>query len=53
MIRTTVAGLIEAPKLYRPVNGHLRLPAVRAAPQRQVTAETGQTDCNNHDMNAA
>jgi len=52
-IRWCAAGLVEASKQFRRVNGHLHLPALRSALQRQVTAETGRTDCNNHDVNAA
>ena len=33
-------GMIEAGKQFRRVNGHLHLPALRAALERHVAAET-------------
>jgi putative transposase len=52
-IRWCAAGLIEASKQFRRVNGHLHLPALRAALQRHVAAETVGTDCKNYNVSAA
>ena len=52
-LRWCAAGLVEASKQFRRVNGHLHLPALRAALQRHVAAQTDQTDCNNQTVNAA
>ena len=40
-------------KQFRRVNGHLHLPALRAALERHVAAETVRTDCNTQDVSAA
>jgi len=39
-LRGCAAGLVEAGKLFRRVNGHLHLPALRAALQRHVAEKT-------------
>jgi putative transposase len=52
-IRWCAAGLVEAAKQFRRVNGHLHLPALRAALERHVAAETGRTHCKNQDVSAA
>ena len=38
-LRWCTAGMIEASKQFRRVNGHLHLPALRAALDAQVAAE--------------
>jgi putative transposase len=52
-IRWCAAGLVEAAKQFRRVNGHLHLPALRAALERHVATETGRTHCKNQDVSAA
>jgi hypothetical protein len=47
------AGLVEASKQFRRVNGHLHLPALRSALERQVAAATVRTDCNTQHVSAA
>ena len=39
-LRWCAAGMVEAGKQFRRVNGHLHLPALRAALERQVASET-------------
>jgi transposase-like protein len=39
-LRWCAAGMVEAGKQFRRVNGHLHLPALRAALERHVAAET-------------
>lgn len=51
-LRWCAAGMIEAGKQFRRVNGHLHLPALRAA-LRRVTAETVVPDDQNDTVNAA
>ena len=45
--RWCAAGMIEAGKQFRRVNGHLHLPALRDALQRHVAPKTVRTDCYN------
>ena len=52
-LRWCAAGMVEASKQFRRVNGHLHLPALRAALEHQVANETVGTECNTHDVSAA
>jgi putative transposase len=51
-LRWCAAGMVEAGKQFRRVNGHLHLPALRIALKR-VTAETVAPDRQNDTINAA
>jgi putative transposase len=51
-LRWCAAGMVEAGKQFRRVNGHLHLPALRIALER-VTAETVAPDRQNDTVNAA
>jgi hypothetical protein len=51
-LRWCAAGMVEAGKQFRRVNGHMHLPALRAELQR-VTAETVLPDRQNDTVNAA
>ena len=50
-LRWCAAGMIEASRQFRRVNGHLHLPGLRTALQRHVGTVT--TTCHDQDMNAA
>ena len=52
-MRWCAAGMVEASKQFRRVNGHLHLPALRTSLQRHVGAETVRADCNTQDVSAA
>jgi transposase-like protein len=52
-LRWCAAGMVEASKQFRRVNGHLHLPALRAALERHIAAETVGADCNTQDVSAA
>jgi putative transposase len=52
-MRWCAAGMVEASKQFRRVNGHLHLAALRTALERHVAAETLGTDCNTQDVSAA
>ena len=52
-MRWCAAGMVEASSQFRRVNGHLHLPALRAALERHVAIETVGADCNNQDVCAA
>ena len=52
-LRWCAAGMVEASKQFRRVNGHLHLPALRSALERHVGAETVGPDCNTQDVSAA
>lgn len=52
-LRWCAAGMLEASKQFRRVNGHLHLPALRAALERHVAAETVTPDCNTQAVSAA
>jgi len=52
-LRWCAAGMVEASKQFRRVNGHLHLPVLRAALERHVAAETVGADCNTPDVSAA
>jgi transposase-like protein len=52
-LRWCAAGMVEASKQFRRVNGHLHLPALRTALERHVAAEPVGANCNTHDVSAA
>ena len=52
-LRWCAAGMVEAGKQFRRVNGHLHLPALRTALARQVGTETVTNTCDDQEMNAA
>lgn len=52
-LRWCAAGMLEASKQFRRVNGHLRLPALRTALERHVAAQTVGAECNTQDVSAA
>jgi transposase-like protein len=51
-LRWCAAGMVEAAKQFRRVNGHLHLPALRAALEREIT-ETVRATCDDQTMNVA
>jgi len=51
-LRWCAAGMLEAAKQFRRVNGHLHLPALRAALEHEIN-ETVRTTCNDQTMNVA
>jgi transposase-like protein len=52
-LRWCAAGMVEAAKQFRRVNGHLHLAALRTALERHAAATTVGTDCNTQTVNAA
>ncbi len=52
-LRWCAAGMVEAAKQFRRVNGHLHLPALRTSLLRHVAATTVGTDCNTQDVGVA
>jgi transposase-like protein len=52
-LRWCAAGMLEAGKQFRRVNGHLHLPALRAALERHVAAETVTPNCHTQAISAA
>ena len=52
-LRWCAAGMVEAGKQFRRVNGHLHLPALRTALARHVDADTVTNECHDHQVNAA
>ena len=52
-LRWCAAGMVEASKQFRRVNGHLHLPALRTALERHVGTESVGADCNTQDVSAA
>jgi transposase-like protein len=52
-LRWCAAGMVEASKQFRRVNGHLHLSALRASLERHVAAESVGPACNTHDVSAA
>ena len=44
-LRWCAAGMVEAGKQFRRVNGHLHLPALRAALEREIAAELSVPSC--------
>jgi putative transposase len=51
-LRWCAAGMIEAGKQFRRVNGHLHLPTLRAALEREVAKSVGPV-MHNDEVNAA
>src|SRR5665811_1768754 len=49
-LRWCAAGMVEASKQFRRVNGHLHLPALRAALERHVAAQAVGADCNTQNV---
>jgi len=49
-LRWCAAGMLEAEKQFRRVNGHLHLPALRAALEREIHAETIAEECYNENV---
>ncbi|MGB8380107.1 MAG: IS256 family transposase [Dermatophilaceae bacterium] len=52
-MRWCAAGMVEASKQFRRVNGHLHLAALRASLARHVGNETVGAECNTQDVSAA
>jgi putative transposase len=52
-LRWCAAGLAEAGKQFRRVNGHMHLPVLRAALQRHVTEQSVSTDRQDETVNVA
>jgi putative transposase len=52
-LRWCAAGMLEASKQFRRVNGHLHLAALRVSLERHVAAETVAANCNTQGMSAA
>jgi putative transposase len=52
-LRWCAAGMVEASKQFRRVNGHLHLAALRVSLERHVAAETVGADCNTQGVSAA
>ena len=52
-LRWCAAGMVEASKQFRRVNGHPDLPALRASLERHVGTESVGPDCNTQDVTAA
>jgi putative transposase len=52
-LRWCAAGMVEASKQFRRVNGHLHLTALRASLERHVAAQTVGADCNTQGVSAA
>jgi putative transposase len=52
-LRWCAAGMVEAGKQFRRVNGHLHLPALRTALQRHVGTETVTSTCHDQAVSAA
>ncbi len=52
-LRWCAAGMVEAGKQFRRVNGHLHLRALRTALERHVAAENVTANEHNHTSNAA
>jgi putative transposase len=52
-LRWCAAGMVEASRQFRRVNGHLHLLGLRTALARQVGTETVTNTCDDQEMNAA
>ena len=52
-LRWCAAGLVEAGKQFRRVNGHLHLPTLRAALQRNVTEQSVSAEHHDETVNVA
>ncbi|MGZ6791122.1 MAG: IS256 family transposase [Mycobacteriaceae bacterium] len=53
VLRWCAAGMVEAAKQFRRVNGHLHLPALRTRLEKEVAANAAATECNTQDISAA
>jgi putative transposase len=49
-LRWCAAGMLEAEKQFRRVNGHLHLPTLRVALEREIRAEEVNKECYNEDV---
>jgi putative transposase len=52
-LRWCAAGMVEASRQFRRVNGHLHLATLRTALERHVADQTVGADCNTQDVSAA
>lgn len=52
-LRWCAAGMIEASKQFRRVNGHLHLAALRTRLEKETAAASAGPDCNTQDVNVA
>jgi len=52
-LRWCAAGLVEASKQFRRVNGHLHLPVLRTALQRHVAEQSVSVERHDENVNAA
>jgi putative transposase len=52
-LRWCAAGMVEATKQFRRVNGHLHLPALRTSLEQHVAARSVGTNCNTQTVSAA
>jgi putative transposase len=52
-LRWCAAGMVEAGKQFRRVNGHLHLPALRVALEREIAAENVVPAVHNDQVSAA
>ena len=52
-MRWCAAGMIEAARQFRRVNGHLHVPALRVALERHVAEQTVGADRQDENVNAA
>jgi transposase-like protein len=52
-LRWCAAGMVQASGQFRRVNGHMHLPALRAALEQHVAAKNVGATCNTHDVSAA
>jgi transposase-like protein len=52
-LRWCAAGMVEASKQFRRVNGHMHLPALRAALERHVAEQTVGADHHDENVNTA
>ncbi len=52
-LRWCAAGMVEASKQFRRVNGHMHLPALRAALERHVAEQTVGADRHDENVTAA
>ena len=52
-LRWCAAGMVEASKQFRRINGHLHLPILRAVLQRHVNEQSVGADCNTQAVSAA
>ena len=52
-LRWCAAGMVKASEQFRRVNGHIHLPALRAALEQHLAAKNVPATCNTHDMSAA